>query len=66
MFYFNQFLHNLSNFILIRFKGIEANYLYVYQTNFIFKISHIFFTFHSEISYLMLYYFFLKSDCTTL
>jgi hypothetical protein len=25
---------------LIRFKGIEANYLYVYQTNFILKISH--------------------------
>jgi hypothetical protein len=38
--YFNQLLHNLSNhfknnFILIRFKEIEANYLYVYQTNFI-------------------------------
>jgi hypothetical protein len=32
MFYFNQILKNL---ILIRFKGIEANYLYVYQTNFI-------------------------------
>jgi hypothetical protein len=45
MLYFNQNLHNLSNqflkmFILIRFKEIEANYLYVYQTNFIFKISH--------------------------
>jgi hypothetical protein len=44
-FYFNQFLHNLSNqffknLILIRFKGIETNYLYVYQTNFILKISH--------------------------
>jgi hypothetical protein len=35
MFYFNQFLHNFSNLILIRFKGIEANYFYVYQTNFI-------------------------------
>jgi hypothetical protein len=40
VFYFNQFLHNLSNqnfnnLILIRFKGIETNYLYVYQTNFI-------------------------------
>jgi hypothetical protein len=35
MFYFNQFLHNLSDFILINFKGIEANYFYVYQTNFI-------------------------------
>ncbi len=40
MFYFNQFLHNVSkkkfkNLILIRFKGIETNYLYVYQTNFI-------------------------------
>jgi hypothetical protein len=37
MFNFNQ-LHNLSNqffknLILIRFIGIEANYLYVYQTN---------------------------------
>jgi hypothetical protein len=45
VFYFNQFVHNLSNFffknlILIRFKGIEANYLYVYQTNFIKKIIH--------------------------
>ncbi len=33
-FYFNQFLHyllnqNFKNLILIRFKGIEANYLYV-------------------------------------
>jgi hypothetical protein len=32
----NQFVHNLSNhffkiLILIRFKGIEANYLYVYK-----------------------------------
>jgi len=40
MFYFIQFLHNFSNqffknLILIRFKGIEANYLYDYQTNFI-------------------------------
>ncbi len=54
MFYFNQFLHKFSNLffknlILIRFKGIEANYLYVYQTNFILKISHmIVFTFHSD------------------
>jgi len=45
MFYFNQFLHNPSdqffkNLILIRFKKIEANYLYVYQTNFILKISY--------------------------
>ncbi len=31
----NQFLHNFSNLILIRFKVIEANYLYVYQTNFV-------------------------------
>jgi hypothetical protein len=43
MFYFNQFLQNFSNqifknLIYIRFKGIEANYLYVYQTNFILKI----------------------------
>jgi len=48
LFFFNQFLHNFSNqffknLILIRFKGIEANYLYVYQTNFIFKISHMIF-----------------------
>jgi hypothetical protein len=40
VFFFNQLLHNLStqffkNLILIRLKGIEANYLYVYQTNFI-------------------------------
>jgi hypothetical protein len=46
MFYFNQFLHNLSNqnfknLILIRFKEIEANYLYVCQTDFILKISNI-------------------------
>jgi hypothetical protein len=38
VFYFNQFLHNLSNkvfknIILIRFKEIEANYLYIYQKN---------------------------------
>jgi hypothetical protein len=42
MLYFNQILHNLSNqilknIILIRFKEIEANYLYAYQTNFILK-----------------------------
>jgi len=29
-----------KNLILIKFKGIEANYLYVYQTNFTLKISH--------------------------
>jgi hypothetical protein len=45
MFYFNQFLHNFSNLFfqnlsLIGFKGTEANYLYVRQTNFILKISH--------------------------
>ncbi len=45
MFYFNQFFHNLSNhflknLMLIRFKRIEANYLYVYQRKFILKISH--------------------------
>jgi hypothetical protein len=45
MFYFNQFLHNLSNhffknLIFIRFKEIEANYLYVYQKKFIYKIDH--------------------------
>jgi len=38
MFYFNQFLHNLSNqflknLILILLKKIEANYLYVYPKN---------------------------------
>ncbi len=54
MFYFNQFLHNISNhflknLILKRFKVIEANYLYVYQTNFIFKlVNELFFTFHSD------------------
>jgi hypothetical protein len=36
IFYFSEFWHNLSNqnfknLILIRFKGIEANYLYVYK-----------------------------------
>jgi hypothetical protein len=40
MFYFNRFLHNLSNhffkkLILTLFKGIEVNYLYVYQKIFI-------------------------------
>jgi len=40
VFYFNQFLHyflnqKFKNLILIRFKEIETNYLYVYQTNFI-------------------------------
>jgi len=54
MFYSNQFLRNLSNqffknLILIRFKGIEANYFYVYQTNFILKIKNMnFSTFHSD------------------
>ncbi len=54
MFYFNQFLHNFSNhflktLILIRFKGIEANYFYVYQTNLILKLGNeLFFTFHSD------------------
>jgi hypothetical protein len=40
----------LKNLILIKFKGIEANYFYVYQTNFILKINHmnLFFTFHSD------------------
>jgi hypothetical protein len=45
MFYFNQFLYKFSNkkfkyLILIRIEGIEANYLYVYQINFILKISN--------------------------
>ncbi len=54
MFYFNQFLHNFSNLILIRFRGIEANYFYVYQTNFILKINQMicFFTFHSDMKLL--------------
>jgi hypothetical protein len=48
VFYFNQFLHNLSNqffknLILIRFEGIEANYLYIYQTNFSLKICYMIF-----------------------
>jgi hypothetical protein len=53
VFYFNQFLHNLANhflknLILIKFKGIESNYFYVYQKNFILKNSHMnFFTFHN-------------------
>jgi hypothetical protein len=37
VFYFNQFLHIFNNFfnnlILIRCKGIEANYWYVHQKN---------------------------------
>ncbi len=37
VFYLNQFLHNFSNLILIIFKRIETDYLYVYQTNFILK-----------------------------
>jgi hypothetical protein len=45
MFYFNQFLHIFQinffkNIILVTFKRIEANYLYVYQTNFSLKTSH--------------------------
>jgi len=35
MIYFNQLLHNLANIILIKFKGIKANYLYVYKKKFI-------------------------------
>jgi len=35
MFNLNRLLHNFLNLILIKFKGIEANYLYVYQTNFV-------------------------------
>jgi hypothetical protein len=46
MFYFNEFLHNLSNLILFKFNGIETNYWYVYQTNFILKISHMNFFLH--------------------
>jgi hypothetical protein len=43
VFYFNQFLHTFSNLILIRFKQIEVNYFYVYQTNFIYKFNHMIF-----------------------
>jgi hypothetical protein len=33
----------------MKFKGIEADYLYVYQKKSILKISHMnFFTFHSD------------------
>jgi hypothetical protein len=39
VFYFDQFLHNLSNQffknLILIFKGIKIKYLYVYQTNFI-------------------------------
>jgi hypothetical protein len=35
VFYLNQYLHKFSTLILIRFKGIEANYLCVYQTSFV-------------------------------
>jgi hypothetical protein len=55
MFYFNQFLHNLlnhffKNLILIRVKGIEVNYLNVYQTKFHLKnyMNFILFTFHRD------------------
>jgi len=36
--------------MLLRFKGIETNYLNVYPKKFIFKISHMnfFYTFHSD------------------
>jgi len=45
MFYFIQFLHNLSNqffknLILIRFEGIGDNCLYVYNKKIIKKTSH--------------------------
>jgi hypothetical protein len=33
VFYFNQFLHNFSNLILLKFKKIETNFLYVYKKN---------------------------------
>jgi hypothetical protein len=49
MFYLNQFLHFFFNLFLIRLKGIEVNYLYVCQTNFILKTSCMnVFTFHSD------------------
>ncbi len=46
MLYFNQFLHKFSKLILITFKRIEANYLYVYQANFALKFQsyELFFT----------------------
>jgi hypothetical protein len=39
-----------KNLILIRFKGIETNYLYVYQTKFHLKdySYELFFTFHTN------------------
>jgi hypothetical protein len=51
MFYFNQFLHNLSNQFfknlnLISFKGIRVNHLYVYQTNLFLKMIHMNFFLH--------------------
>ncbi len=51
MFYFNQFLHNISNFfknlILIIFKWIKSNYVYVYEIKK--KISCMnAFTFHND------------------
>jgi len=51
MFNLNQLLHKFSNLILIIFKGIEMNYLYVYQTNFVLKKKSYesLFTFHSDI-----------------
>jgi len=50
VFYFNQLLHNLSNqlfnnLILIRFKRIEVNYLYVLSNKFHF-INHMKFSLH--------------------
>ncbi len=53
-FYFNQFLHyllnqNFKNLILIRFKGIEANYLYVLSNKLHLKnqLYEFFKTFHN-------------------
>jgi hypothetical protein len=51
VFYFNQFLHNFSNqffknLILMRFKRIEAYYLYVYIKKIHLKKSHMSCFFH--------------------
>jgi hypothetical protein len=46
LFFSNQFFNNL---ILIRFKGIEANYLYIYPKKFTLKlVIGIFFTLHGD------------------
>jgi hypothetical protein len=50
MFCFSQFLHRFwTQFLGFRFKGIEANYLYLSQANCIWKIGHMdFYTIHID------------------